>query len=429
MKASPVGDSLGDQSAGEEGQRASGGEPVAEKIPRRKFCQAAAVGLGSFALGGYLAERRAFAEQAGPMLPPIVTGHSAEICMNSRVSKHSGLTGTPTDQQLANVLWAAGRAPVTGSYRTIYLKTKNRTYIYHPETHSLANYSSETVTNAFRLDYDRERDFDMGVSYVLGLWEAVSLWSGTSSQVISCPQQSDVNFGIGSVSGLTTQLVALSSNGTLPNPQTDGPDGLENVIAGLRLHDAFALRADLTPAQISQVLWAGYGCTPHMTANGYGGLTVPSWMADYYLTGKIYVVADKVSRYCNRVGTNKATRDHRLELVKNADVRTQVRGALAGMPAAPCYILLCLTQAGLGVWSQRLETGMAAGGMLVQAGALGLGCAFKAALSAQEQAALQQITQIPATDFPHAVVAVGRPLAAIGAGEEVELIGAEPINP
>jgi hypothetical protein len=45
--------------------------------------------------------------------------------------------------------------------------------------------------------------------------------------------------------------------------------------------------------------------------------------------------------------------------------------------------------------------------MLVQAGALGLGCAFKAALSSTEQTALRQITQIPAADYPHAVVAVG----------------------
>jgi hypothetical protein len=45
--------------------------------------------------------------------------------------------------------------------------------------------------------------------------------------------------------------------------------------------------------------------------------------------------------------------------------------------------------------------------MLLQARALGLGCAFKAALAPSEQAALQAITQIPAADYPHAVVAVG----------------------
>jgi hypothetical protein len=95
--------------------------------------------------------------------------------MNSRTSRHSGLSGTATDQQIANVLWAAGRAPVTGAFRTLYLKTRNATYIYRPENHSLEYYSSATVTNAFRINYDRERDFDAGVSYVLALWASVSL--------------------------------------------------------------------------------------------------------------------------------------------------------------------------------------------------------------------------------------------------------------
>ena len=92
-------------------------------------------------------------------------------------------------------------------------------------------------------------------------------------------------------------------------------------------------------------------------------------MAEYFLTNRIYVVNASVWRYCNRVGTNLATRDHRLELVQNADVRNAVRQVLPDLPAAPCYLLLCLTQTGLGVWYQRLETGFAAGGILVQSGA------------------------------------------------------------
>jgi hypothetical protein len=47
--------------------------------------------------------------------------------------------------------------------------------------------------------------------------------------------------------------------------------------------------------------------------------------------------------------------------------------------------------------------------MLLQAGALGLGCAFAAAITLSEQTALQAITQIPAADYPHAVVAIGQP--------------------
>jgi hypothetical protein len=389
------------------------------EMSRRRFCKTTALGLGGLALG-YLGTRIAKAQEKGPLLPPIVTGRSAEICMNSRVARHSGLTGTATNQQISNVLWAAGRAPVTGSYRTIYFKDHTGTYIYHPEDHSLEYYSSGTVTNAFRINYDRERDFDAGVSYVLALWASVSLWTGTTNQVASCPQQSDLNFGISSVPGLTSQLVAVSSDGSLPNPVTDGTDRLEEVLANLRLRTDLRRDLDLSPQRLSQILWAGYGCTPHMTANNRAGLTVPSWVAEYFLTNRIYVVDGRVSRYCNRVGTNLATRDHRLQLVQNADVRDALRQALPDLPVAPCYVLLCLTQSGLTTWYQLLETGMAAGGMLLQAGALGLGCAFKAALSSAEQTAVQQITQIPTTDYAHAVVALGHRRADLDGDGDVD---------
>lgn len=389
-------------------------------LSRRRFCKVAAAGLGGFAMGGYLSSRKAWAEGAGPLLPPVITGRSAELCMNSRVSRHSGLTGTATDQQISNVLWAAGRAPFVGSYRTILLKTHNATYIYHPAEHALEYYASGTVTNALRINYERELDFDAGVSYVLALWAAVSLWSGTSSQVASCPQMSDLNFGINTVPGLTSQLVAVSSNGSLPDPVTDGANHLEEVLADLRLWDRFRTDLDLTPQRLSQILWAGYGCTPHTTANSRAGLTVPSWVADYFLTNRIYVVDARVSRYCNRVGTNLATRDHRLDLVQDADVRAALRQALPDLPAAPCYVLLCLTATGLNTWYHKLETGFAAGGMLLQAGALGLGCAFKAGLSTAEQQALQQITQIPTADYPHAVVALGHAPADLDGDGDVD---------
>ncbi|HVP13422.1 MAG TPA: nitroreductase family protein [Phycisphaerae bacterium] len=382
------------------------------EMNRRRFCKVAAAGLGGLAFGD-LGIQVARAGERTALLPPIVTGHSAEICMNSRVARHSGLTGTATSQQIANILWAAGRAPVTGSYRTIYFKDHTGTYIYDPVGHSIEYYSSGTVTNAFRINYDRERDFDAGVSYVLALWASVSLWTGTSNQVASCPQQSDLNFGINSVPGLTSQLVAISSDGSLPNPVTDGPNHLEEVLAGLRLRTGLRTDLNLSLQRLSQILWAGYGCTAHAASSGQAGLTVPSWMAGYFLTNRIYVVNDRVWRYCDRIGSSLTTRDHRLELVQNADVRNALRQALPDLAPAPCYILLCLTQTGLSTWYYRLEAGMAAGGMLLESEALGLGCNFKAALSSAEQTAVKQITQIPAADYPHAVVAVGHRLGDV----------------
>ena len=241
---------------------------------------------------------------------------------------------------------------------------------------------------------------------MLALAESVSLWTDTSSQLRSCPQLADLNFGIRTVGGLTSKQVAISSDSTLPTPRTNSTARLEELLSELTLQTEFS-PTGLTPAQLSQLLWAGYGCTPHWTSNGRGGLTVPSWVAEYFLTGRIYVVQDKVWRYCNRRGTDPATRDHRLELVQDADVRAGVRQALQGLPDAPCYVLLCLSQTGLGTWYCRLETGFAAGGILVQTAADGLACHFRAPLSSQEQADLQQITQIPPGDFPHALIAVG----------------------
>lgn len=384
------------------------GENAGRDMPRRAFCRGAAIGLGGLFVGKSLgSEHRSRGRMAGPLPPPIDTGRSTALCFNSRVSMHSSLNGTATDQQISNVLWAAGRAPITGAYRTIRLSTGEGTYTYHPEDHSLEYYSGETVSNAFRINYDRELDFDAGVSYAMALAASVSLGTGTQSQLASCPQMSDLNFGIRSVPGLTDELVAISSDATLPDPVTDGDDSFNIVVSHLDLATQF-LPGDLTDEQMSQILWAGYGCTPHWTANNRGGLTQPSWVAQYFLTGRIYIVRDTVLRYCNRVGSNLATRDHRLELVQEADVREEVRQALGDIAAAPCYILLCLTEAGLETWYQRLETGFVAGGILAQGAAIGLGCDFRAALSPGEQEALQQITQIPAGDYPHAVVAVGK---------------------
>ena len=136
-------------------------------ISRRQFCQTAAVGLGGLALGGCLRGRLVQPGEPQILPAPIVTGKSVELCLNSRVSKHFVLGGTATTEQMSNILWAAGRAPVTGSYRTIYLKTAAGTSIYQPQDHALEAYSTEKVVNAMRINYDRERDFDAGVSYML----------------------------------------------------------------------------------------------------------------------------------------------------------------------------------------------------------------------------------------------------------------------
>lgn len=88
-------------------------------------------------------------------------GNSVELSLNSRVSYHEGYSGKAPDQWLSNVLWAAGRAPVTSDPMNIYITTTQGRYHFHPENNSLSNRSSGNSNEAaFVLDYDGELGFD-----------------------------------------------------------------------------------------------------------------------------------------------------------------------------------------------------------------------------------------------------------------------------
>ena len=379
-------------------------------VPRRRFCQVAATGLGGLLLSQYPPEVHAASRARRPLPPPRATGRSTALCLNSRASEHYHLLFTATAQQLSNVLWAAGRAPVTGSFRTIYVATSNGTFIYHPEDHSLEDHSTDTVNHAFRITYDRERDFDAGVSYMTALLASVALWTGTPDQLASCPQGTDLNFGIRSVAGHTDQLVAGSSDGSLLPPKTTGTDVIEETLRTLALTHRFRPGWRLTPRQLSQILWAGYGPTPHTVYLDHAGLTAPSAFAGYFLTRKIYVVGEQVLRYASRVGTDLFTHDHRVEVVQNADLRIDFRRAVPSLPAAPCYVVLCLAGESLDKWYRWLEAGFVAGNILMQAAALELGCAFESEVPPGQYQPIQQLLQLPGDDHPIAAVAVGKPL-------------------
>lgn len=343
---------------------------------------------------------------------PAVTGNSVELCLNSRASDHGGWSGRAPYQWLSTVLWAAGRAPVTGSYRVIHVTTQDGKFLYSPENHSLSyEAAGNSSPAAFILSYDRERDFDAGVSYMTALLSSVSLWNGTTSQLASCPIQTALFFGMRDVRGLTSELVVNSSDGSLPNPSPDGKNTLEDVLANLKYTDKFG-QEDLSLQQVSQILWAGYGCTPHVTTTpeGRAGLTVPSWNAEYFLTGRIYIAReDGVFRYHNRNPSNDlATRDHRIEQITQGDLRAALRANVSDLPCAPCYFILCLRDSDVAKWYARLETGFVAGNMLLQASALDLNSYFTANLSAAEKERIKTITGIPAQDIPHAIVSIGK---------------------
>jgi len=352
-------------------------------------------------------------ESANPLPQPIPTNKSVELCLNSRYSYHSP-TGTASDQQLSNVLWAAGKAPLTGAFRNIYVATQTATYLYDPSNNSLNWHSSDVADRgAFVLSYERELAFDAGLTYMPAILASISLWGSTESSVSSCPMRSKLYFGVQDVRGLTSEVVAHcslpeSDEGWLPDPKTTGDDALETVLANLKYTGDFD-QTNLAKQQISQLLWAGYGCTPHNTSNGRAGLTVPSAMALYYLTGKIYLVNENgVYRYHNRnPDTDMTTRDHRLERINSGDVRGSLQSAVSGLSQAPCYVVLCLDSAAAMQEFAQLEAGFVAGNMLIQASAIDLGCYFKTKLTSGEQEAIQNATSIPSSHIPQVVIRLG----------------------
>ncbi len=353
--------------------------------------------------------------QAQALLPPnFVADNSLEESLNSRTSGGSdhSTSGEATNQQISNVLWATGKAPVVGSYRNVYISKKDATYLYNPADHSLTWHSDTTSGgDAFVLEYQRELNFDAGVACMFALSSSVAQWDGTVSQLRSCPKGLKVHFGIGTVPGITTNLVAISSDSSLLNPSTAGANKFDQVVANLRYTSNF-IQQDVSQAQLSQVLWAGYGCTPHTTYNGRDGLTVPSAMANYYLTGKIYAVNQNgVARYHNRLppGTDLTTQDHRLENLSAADVRDLLQSAVSGLPDAPAYAVICLASGDAGGDWGQLEVGFAAGNMLLQASAEGLGAYFTTQLTSSEQLAIQGLLGISSNEIPHAIVSFGVP--------------------
>jgi hypothetical protein len=209
---------------------------------------------------------------------------------------------------------------------------------------------------------------------------------------------------------LVSELVAHSSipegePGWLPEPSTYGNDSLSSVLANLKYISSFA-QTDVTREQISQLLWAGYGCTPHTTYNRRAGLTVPSAWANYYLTGTIYL-ADKsgLHRYHNRnPGSDLTSRDHRVELMSDHDA---LRSSVSGLPQAPCYILLCLDASSAAHPYAQLETGFVASNIFIQASAIDLGCHFRTGLTDDEKDNCRTATDIPPSHIPQAIVSIG----------------------
>jgi len=236
-------------------------------------------------------------------------------------------------------------------------------------------------------------------------------------------------YGSAEVDGPDTLSVALSSDSSLPPPHVTGSDTFEVVLAGLE-NAADLAGSDLSDETVSQLLWAGYGVTPHITSNGRQGLTVPSALAGYFLTGHIYVVRGQgVERYhCRRTDTDAVSRDHRLEPVLSGDRRPDLREASDRLPAhAPLYIVVCVTDTTS--YKTMQEAGFAAFQYLVQARCLGLAGSVTAPLPADEAASIRKALRLSPSEHPVLVFAAGEPADAASTEKlpgAVEIVRARP---
>jgi hypothetical protein len=365
---------------------------------------------------------------------PQINTYSSEIVMNSRRSYHSGYTGTLSDQILANILWACAKAPVTGTNRIIYVARADNVYRYDPVVHDIilhlaGNHMSE-ANCAFEVGVAADLAEDAGAALAYGLLAPEAFWLTTSNRPIGIPKESattnaNSNWNpaltiqmvschglMATVSGITNQLVAISSDGTLPDPSTDGSIILENGLTNLRYGAQFADTV-LTLNELSQLAWASYGNTPH-TAGSKAALTVASAAMNYYLTGRIYMVRPEgVERYHIRQPSGQeSTRDHRIARVTTGDRRPLLRSAVARLPqTAPAYFVYCATTASR--W-QILEAGFCSASALLQAVTLNLQGCFTTNFSAAERTAIISALGIPATDLPLEIFSAGQPMVGIG---------------
>ncbi|OGC43212.1 hypothetical protein A2Y85_04930 [candidate division WOR-3 bacterium RBG_13_43_14] len=371
--------------------------------------------------------------------PPQINTFSSEIVLNTRRSYHSGYSGTLSDQILANILWAASRAPLIGSNRVIYAARSDNLYRYDEAAHDIVlhlsgNHMSESNC-AFEVGVGSDLAEDAGMALHYAHLASIAFWTTTSDQPMGCPKESartnaqsnwspahtiqmvNCHGRMPTVSGITNQLVAVSSNGSLPDPSTDGPVILENGLANLNYGNQFS-STDLSLAEISQLAWASYGNTPHNASGGRAALTAASAVANYYLTGRIYIVRPEgVERYHIRLpGGSTTSRDHRIERVTDGDRRPQLRTAVARIPlSAPLYFVFCTATASR---YQLLEAGYCAASALLQATSLNLQGYSTANFNSSERTAIINALGIPSADLPLLVFSAGQPLVGIGENKQ-----------
>jgi hypothetical protein len=122
--------------------------------------------------------------------------------------------------------------------------------------------------------------------------------------------------------------------GNLPNPKRIGKTPLILALSELKAQKRNSQLA--TDFEISQLLWAARGRTPHMYKSTEWGMTIPTWAGEQHNT-EIYVfIKQNIYRYINWY---KNQPSQRLEFVK--EISGSVYGDIySQLTPANCFILL-----------------------------------------------------------------------------------------
>ncbi|MCX7725234.1 MAG: nitroreductase family protein [Chitinispirillaceae bacterium] len=406
-------------------------------MKRREFNKIIAAAGVTMAVGKGWTKSLSNKEAAPPNLPAVaINNFSVEECLNSRYSFHSGYSAKTTDQIIANTLWATAVAPLIAEERIIYVALSDNLYTYKfkdgnhvLEVHQSGDKRTESAT-AFEIGVattPAEVPEDAGAALHWAHLASVAFWATKNNQPACCPKDSATNAANGdkkwnpvskihlvncygqsaTVNGIVKNVVAISSDKSLADPVIDTKVKLEEAMQKVIFGTEF-LPDSLSQQQIAQILWASYGCTPHSAA-GAAGLTVASWMAKYFISGKIYLVTSEgVKKYHVRDSKGSATsKDHRLENISTKNVIGDLRNAIKRLPqSAPVYIVFCGSEAKR---EQLIEAGYCGSSALLQATALGLQGHYCGRLTSQERSAIQSACGIPATDIPLVVFSAGKP--------------------
>lgn len=195
--------------------------------------------------------------------------------------------------------------------------------------------------------------------------------------------------------------------GNLPEPLRNSSKPAIECIKNFRFNHSFN-NETLNKREIGQVLWAGFGCTPHTTHSGdtgdpyrRQGKTIPSGNAIYDLV--LYTLTEEgVAAYINW-DSNRNMPTHSLKHLKKERLISELQKLYPDLPKAPLYIIAG-SLGKLGRESAVMEAGYASINIALQTEALGLGCHIDA-LSLEKAEEIKE--RLSLKNSPTAVISIG----------------------